>query len=74
MDITGGNGGNVDAAQRGGITPLHFAAHNSDEAMVELLLTHGADRERKAEDRRKAADFAWEKGHDALAQRLEQNT
>ena len=26
-----------------GVMPLHFAAQNGDAAMVELLLSHGAD-------------------------------
>lgn len=55
---------------RGRFTPLHSAAANGDEAIVDLLLARGADPASAADDGRTAADFASERGHDALAERL----
>jgi len=60
----------VDAVQDGGWTPLMSAAHGGDEALAELLLDHGADPLRKADDGSDAVGKAEEAGHVALAARL----
>jgi uncharacterized protein len=63
-------GADVDAIQRDGFRPLHAAAQNGDELMVELLLRAGANPSLPAGDGRIAADFAQEAGHGSLAERL----
>lgn len=63
-------GADPNVQERGGFTPLHAAARNGDEALVDLLLRHGAERALAADDGRAAADFAREAGHSALAARL----
>jgi ankyrin repeat protein len=45
-------GAPVDAVQRGGFTALHSRALHGDVAFVRLLVAHGADPSRGAEDRR----------------------
>ncbi len=63
-------GVDVGMAQQAGFRPLHGAAQNGDELTVELLLVAGADPRQPADDGRTAADFAAERGHAELAERL----
>jgi ankyrin repeat protein len=63
-------GANPDAAQVGGFTALHSAAHRGDLEMIDLLLAYGADRDRKTDDGRAAADFAEADGHAEAAAKL----
>jgi len=60
----------VDAVQHGGWTALMSAAHRGDEPLAELLLDHGADPLKKAEDGRDAVAMAQQGGFAALADRL----
>src|SRR5574341_693640 len=60
------NGADVNATQHGGYTALHAAAQNGDRAMVDLLLTRGANPSIKSTDGRDAASFAREKGHEEI--------
>lgn len=60
----------VDAVQEGGWTALMSAAHSGDRALADLLLAHGADPRRKADDGSDAGDKAEEKGFSELAARL----
>jgi uncharacterized protein len=54
----------------GGFTPLHSAAANGDRPMVELLLTHGADRDARTDDGKKPFDLARDGGHAEVAELL----
>jgi uncharacterized protein len=63
-------GAPVDAQQHGGYTALHEAALNGNDALVEVLLAHGADRALADNERRTAADHAERNGHAELAARL----
>lgn len=63
-------GADANAAQHGGYTALHSAAQHGSVELIDLLLDHGADPDAAAEDGRRAADFAREKGHDAAAAHL----
>jgi ankyrin repeat protein len=60
----------ADAVQHGGWTALMSAAHRGDEPLVELLLDHGADPLKKADDGRDAVAMADQGGFGALAERL----
>ncbi len=62
--------GNPDALQKQGYTALMIAAGNGFEVAVDVLLAAGADRSLKQAEGKSAADFARERGHDALAGRL----
>jgi uncharacterized protein YndB with AHSA1/START domain len=53
-----------------GFTPLHAAAQNGDEALVDLLLGHDADPGVTAPDGRTAAVIARDAGHERCAERL----
>jgi ankyrin repeat protein len=64
------HGAPVDAAQHGGWTALMAAAHRGDEPLSELLVEHGADPMRRADDGRDAVAMAEQGGFDALAERL----
>lgn len=64
-------GCDADPRQAGGWTPLLAAAAAGHEALVDLLLTHGADRDLESDDGRKASAMARERGHQTLAARLE---
>lgn len=66
------HGADADAQQHGGYTALHSAAMHGSDEVVALLLERGTDPALPADDGRTAADFAREKGHAALAERLEQ--
>lgn len=59
-----------DSRQQGGYTPLMSAAGAGREDLVDLLLEHGANPAVAAEDGRRAADLAQERGHPELAVRL----
>jgi ankyrin repeat protein len=54
-------GADPDTAQQGGFTPLLAAAHHDDVRMAELLLRHGASREKAADDGRDPAAMAGER-------------
>jgi uncharacterized protein len=60
-------GASPNSVQRGGFTPLHSAARNGDEAVVDMLLLRGADTTRKSDEGRTAADMANEAGRGAIA-------
>jgi uncharacterized protein len=64
------SGAPVDPQQTGGYTPLHEAALNGNDALVNLLLAHGADATITDEEGRTAADHADANGHGDLAARL----
>jgi uncharacterized protein len=59
-----------NARQAGGFTPLFSAAAVNCRELVELLLAHGADPALASDQGRTAADFARERGHAELADRL----
>jgi ankyrin repeat protein len=63
-------GASADARQQGGFTPLHEAALNGDDALVDALLSHGADPSLTDDDDNTAADHAARNGHRSLAERL----
>jgi ankyrin repeat protein len=63
-------GAPVDDTQEGGWTALMSAAHSGDRELVELLLAHGADPLRKANDGSDAGDKAEQAGFGDLAARL----
>lgn len=60
----------VNAADGGGYTPLHLAAFRGDLALTDLLLAHGADARRRADDGKTAVMLAEQEGHDDVARRL----
>jgi uncharacterized protein len=62
--------GDPDIAQKGGHTALMIAAGNGFAEAVDALLAAGADTARKTQHGKTAADFARERGHGQLAQRL----
>ena len=64
-------GADPNAAGAAGVTPLHAAAMRGDGELLEILLTHGADRTRRDLQGRTAADWADAKGYRDLAQRLD---
>ena len=62
------SGADPNAAQQGGVMPLHEAAAHNDVALLEALLNHGAHRDSRLDDGRTPADVARERGAaDALA-------
>ncbi len=63
-------GADPDAAQQGGYTPLHAAALRGDTRLAELLLAYRAQRERRADDGRTAADIARQLGFSDLTRQL----
>ncbi len=62
--------GNPDALQKQGLSALMIAAGNNFTEAVDVLLSAGADRSIRSPDGKTAADFAKERGHAALAERL----
>ncbi|ALW90283.1 hypothetical protein AUC44_04040 [Deinococcus actinosclerus] len=64
-------GADVNATQQGEFTPLMAAAQNGDAGVVLFLRRRGADADVQTADGRRAADFAREEGHAALADSLE---
>ena len=63
-------GASPNSVQRGGWTPLHAAARDGEEVIVDMLLLRGADATRKSDDGKTAVDLAEEGGHAALAKLL----
>jgi uncharacterized protein len=55
----------------GGVTPLMAAAAGGHEAVVKLLLNHGADPALRDERGRSAAAYARAEGYTHLAERLD---
>jgi ankyrin repeat protein len=62
--------GDPDVTPKHGYTPLMEAASNGFVDAVDVLLAAGADTSRKHPDGKTAADFAREKGHRELVERL----
>lgn len=62
--------GDPDALQKQGYTALMIAAANGFADAVDVLLAAGADKSLKTPDGKTAADFARERGHEALVARL----
>jgi uncharacterized protein len=62
--------GDPDITPKHGYTPLMEAAANGYADAIDVLLAAGADRSRKHPDGNTAADFAREKGHKELSERL----
>lgn len=60
----------VNASDGGGYTPLHLAAFRGDLELARILLTHGADPRRKADDGTTALTLAERQGHQDLARWL----
>jgi uncharacterized protein len=63
-------GASPNSVQRGGWTPLHAAARDGEETIVDMLLLRGADTTRKSDDGKTAGDLADENGHASLARVL----
>jgi ankyrin repeat protein len=63
-------GASPNPVQKGGWTPLHAAARDGDETIVDMLLLRGADTTRKSDDGKTAADLAEANGHASLARLL----
>jgi ankyrin repeat protein len=64
-------GANVNVKPRHGWTPLHSAAHNGAEALVDALMAAGANPAATNDDGVTAADLARDAGHDAIVARLQ---
>ena len=62
--------GDPDVTPKHGYTPLMEAAVNGYIDAIDVLLAAGADISRRHPDGKTAADFAREKGHQELVQRL----
>ena len=62
--------GDPDITPKHGYTPLMEAAANGYADAIDVLLAAGADRSRKHPNGNTAADFAREKGHRELIERL----
>jgi len=62
--------GNPDALQKQGYTALMIAAANGFSDAIDVLLAAGADKTIKTPDGKTPADFARERGHMALAEKL----
>jgi uncharacterized protein len=58
-------GADINAAQAGGYTALHAAAHHGDEPMIKLLLEHMADINAVTHDGKTPMELAIKNGHDA---------
>ena len=61
------HGADIEAAQAGGYTALHSAAHNGDTELVKLLLKRGATPDPKADDGKTPPQMAEEAGHHEAA-------
>jgi ankyrin repeat protein len=64
------HGADVNAKQMGGFVPLHQAASAGKSALVETLLSAGADASVRCDRSKTPADYAEDKGHTELAARL----
>jgi ankyrin repeat protein len=64
-------GAPVNAKSGSGGTPLHTAAFLGDAEVVELLLARGADPRIANDEGKTPIDLARERGHAALAERME---
>jgi len=64
-------GANPNSAQTHGYVPLHEAALNGNDTLVDVLLTHGADVSLRNDDGMTAADLARSKDHPGTAARLQ---
>lgn len=64
-------GAQMNARSGEGGTPLHTAAFTGDAEVVELLLARGADPRIAGKDGKTAIDIARQRGHAALAERME---
>lgn len=67
-------GAPVNARQAGGWTPLHQAAAAGNDALVDQLLSRGADPAEESDNGTSVVDMARERGHEALADRLAEST
>jgi ankyrin repeat protein len=65
-----GNGGDPNAAQAGGSSPLHAAAARGSVELVEMLIRKGAIVDARDEQGRTPLALAEERGHAATAERL----
>jgi uncharacterized protein len=65
------HGAPVNARQQAGWVPIHAAALNGDQPMVELLIKHHADRTLANDEGMTSAMVAREKGHEEIAALLE---
>jgi ankyrin repeat protein len=65
------HGGQANAAQAGGFTPIFSAAIANRRDLVEILLAHGADPHVRSDQNKTAGEFARERGHQDLAAWLE---
>jgi ankyrin repeat protein len=65
------HGGEANATQAGGFTPIFSAAAANRRDLAELLAAHGADAGHKSEFGRTPAEFARERGHAEMAAWLE---
>jgi ankyrin repeat protein len=68
------NGANLDAKNAQGRTPLIIAAKNGSKQTLDVLLAAGAYLDSVDKDGKKAADFAYEQGHNDLVEYLEDVT
>jgi ankyrin repeat protein len=64
-------GADVNTVQTAGYRPLHQAAVAGREDLVRLLLEAGADRTARCDRGKTPAEYARERGHDAVAELLE---
>jgi ankyrin repeat protein len=64
------SGADVNATQSGGFTPLHSAASNGSHDLVALLLEYGARPDCRCLQGKTPADYARERGHQAVVTAL----
>lgn len=65
------HGADVNAVQTAGYRPLHQAAVTGREDLVRMLLDAGADKTARCDRGKTPADYARERGHDAVAALLD---
>ena len=66
------HGADANASQAGGFTPIFSAATANRKALAELLIAHGANPHQANDEGKTPADFARERGHNEIAEWLEQ--